>query len=57
MINKDRMKGFFAGILASTGTWMIVVTAQQDIIKVSPIQNFYIVGAILIFISWQVGKK
>ena len=56
-ISIDRLKGFFAGILLTMGSWMWVITLREQILKISPFQNQYILGAIFVLIAWYLGVK
>lgn len=53
----DRLKGFFAGILLTTATWIIVTNLQDTIFKYSPVQNRYFIAIVLVIIAWYLGAK
>lgn len=55
LISKEKLKGFFSGILLSTGVWMWVINFSDYLLKVSPIKNQYIIGAILVLMGWFVS--
>ncbi len=57
MINRERIKGFVAGILATLGTWMIVITLYDDLLSLLPIKNKYIIGIVLVIIGGYLGGK
>ena len=58
VFTKDRLKGFLAGILATVGTWMIAFPAMDYLKNANiPIHNPYLIGFVLIAISWYVSQS
>lgn len=50
MITKNEIKQQSKGVLLAVGTWMVVVNANELLIKFSPIKNQIGLGIILIMI-------
>lgn len=57
LLSRDRIKGFFAGLLASIGTWVFVVTGIEYFFKSESILFRFVVASILILLSWYIGAS
>ena len=51
------MKEFMAGILGAIGVWTIVIPARESLLTIYGPQNQYIIGLVLVFIAFLLGRK
>ena len=57
VFSRERLRGFIAGILATVGLWLIAFPLRDWLLENAPIHNTYVLGIILIIISWYISQS